>query len=454
MGFRHGKLWLGAGVWGSVVALGCAAITGCDTRDVIEENFRDVTSHEAYARSLRQAGLGENRLAVQWSQAAEDALMSPLSVASPFEERGVFDPADPRALGFRIDAERGQRIVANIDFEGLGAGRVFVDLYRRRGDTLAVPFHEATVDVGEDGLDYAVPRTGTFILRVQPEVLYGGEYRVDIRIAPTLAFPVWGRGPSAILSLYGAPRDGGRRVHRGVDIFAPRGTPAIASVAGRVTRVDTTNLGGLVVWLRDDRTRNSIYYAHLDRQLVEEGQRVQPGDTVGTVGNTGNARTTPPHLHFGIYRRREGALNPYAFIEPQDSILAPMTAPVALIGGWVRASTTATVREAARRRGASLAVLEPGTAAEVLGASGGWLRLRLPDASEGYALASQMVAAVNPLTGLQVAAAPPRMAPRDDAPSWGDQVEVDEAPVVGRYGDFGLVLDTDGRAAWVELQDR
>lgn len=448
MGFRHGTLWLGASV------MGCAALAACDAREQIEENFRDVTSHEAYARSLRQAGLSENRLAVQWNQMAENALMSPLSVASPFEERGVFDPADPRALGFRIDAERGQRIVANVEFEGLGAGRVFVDLYRRRNDTLAVPFHEAAVDQGEDGLDYAVPRTGTFILRVQPEVLYGGEYRVDVRVLPTLAFPVEGRGPSAILSLYGAPRDGGRRSHRGVDIFAPRGTPAIASVSGRVTRVDTTNLGGFVVWLRDDRTRNSIYYAHLDRQLVEEGQRVEPGDTVGTVGNTGNARTTPPHLHFGIYRRREGALNPYAFIEPKDSIPAPMTASASLIGGWVRATTTATVREAAGRRGATVAVLEPGTAAEVLGASGQWLRLRLPEAGEGYVLASQMVAAVDPLSGLRLAAAPPRMAPREDAPSWVDHVAVGEAPVVGRYGDYGLVLDTEGRAAWVELQDR
>ena len=100
MGFRHGKLWLGASV------MGCAALAACDAREQIEENFRDVTSHEAYARSLRQAGLSENRLAVQWNQAAESALMSPLSVASPFEERGVFDPADPRALGFRIEAER------------------------------------------------------------------------------------------------------------------------------------------------------------------------------------------------------------------------------------------------------------------------------------------------------------------------------------------------------------
>jgi murein DD-endopeptidase MepM/ murein hydrolase activator NlpD len=58
----------------------------------------------------------------------------------------------------------------------------------------------------------------------------------------------------------------------------------------------------------------STYYAHLDRQAVTPGQRVNAGDLVGWVGNTGNARTTPPHLHFGVYLAAAGAVDPLPFI--------------------------------------------------------------------------------------------------------------------------------------------
>lgn len=61
-----------------------------------------------------------------------------------------------------------------------------------------------------------------------------------------------------------------------------------------------TPRGGKVVWMRDEARGMSLYYAHLDSQHVAAGAYVRPGDTLGFVGKTGNARTTPPHLHFGI----------------------------------------------------------------------------------------------------------------------------------------------------------
>jgi murein DD-endopeptidase MepM/ murein hydrolase activator NlpD len=55
----------------------------------------------------------------------------------------------------------------------------------------------------------------------------------------------------------------------------------------------------------------SHYYAHLDRfGTFREGDVVEPGDVLGYVGTSGNARGTPSHLHYGIYRGR--ALNPYS----------------------------------------------------------------------------------------------------------------------------------------------
>ena len=62
-----------------------------------------------------------------------------------------------------------------------------------------------------------------------------------------------------------------------------------------------------------------LYYAHLDQQLVSPGERVNAGEIVGTVGNTGNARTTAPHLHFGIYAVGRGAIDPYWFIAPAQT---------------------------------------------------------------------------------------------------------------------------------------
>jgi murein DD-endopeptidase MepM/ murein hydrolase activator NlpD len=82
--------------------------------------------------------------------------------------------------------------------------------------------------------------------------------------------------------------------------------------------VDATPRGGNIVWLQPLFGNMRLYYAHLDQQFVERGQFVLAGERIGSVGNTGNARTTPPHLHFGVYVRqrgvRGGARDPVIFL--------------------------------------------------------------------------------------------------------------------------------------------
>lgn len=114
--------------------------------------------------------------------------------------------------------------------------------------------------------------------------------------------PVAGVRAKDLRSTWGAPRSGGRS-HRGVDIFAPKGTPVVSAVAGVVWRVGTNTLGGRVVWVVGEGPA-AYYYAHLDAWApgLRSGQRVEPGTLLGTVGQTGNARTTPPHLHFAVHR--------------------------------------------------------------------------------------------------------------------------------------------------------
>lgn len=133
-----------------------------------------------------------------------------------------------------------------------------------------------------------------------------------------LRIPVAHPAAPRIVNTWAAPRPGGRR-HEGVDIFAPRNTPVVSTTRGLVTRVGTNTLGGQVVWVLGPGLE-SHYYAHLERFAdVRPGDIVDAGDVLGYVGRTGNARGTPFHLHYGIYRLGK-AENPYPRLA---GVLAP-----------------------------------------------------------------------------------------------------------------------------------
>jgi murein DD-endopeptidase MepM/ murein hydrolase activator NlpD len=126
----------------------------------------------------------------------------------------------------------------------------------------------------------------------------------------SIIVPVRGVTRSRIADTFGAARSGNRK-HEGVDIFAPEGTPVLAAAPGLVTQVGSNNLGGLVVTVWGEGNRR-YYYAHLSAYApyLREGDVVQAGDVIGLVGRTGNARGTPPHLHFGVYQNGWQAIDP------------------------------------------------------------------------------------------------------------------------------------------------
>ena len=127
----------------------------------------------------------------------------------------------------------------------------------------------------------------------------------------SLTMPVVGLSHDRLFDSWGAPRDGGRRAHRGIDIFASRGTGVVAVTDASVSYIGNWGKGGRSVWLTTEEGV-SFYYAHLDRWVpgLYEGMAVRKGDIIGYVGNTGNALTTPPHLHFAVIQNDE-AVNPY-----------------------------------------------------------------------------------------------------------------------------------------------
>jgi len=93
---------------------------------------------------------------------------------------------------------------------------------------------------------------------------------------------------------FGDPRPGGR-VHGGIDMHAPEGTPVWAVKSGNV-QFALESLGGLVAYLYAD-DGNVYYYAHMSDN-TGSNRRVAQSDELGSVGQTGNA--TSPHLHFEI----------------------------------------------------------------------------------------------------------------------------------------------------------
>jgi len=379
--------------WCRLAALApVVAFAACEQAEQLQDRFRDMTPHEAYQASLADAGLAETALGRDWTEAGHGALDSPTTVTLPFQESGHISPEVPGAVAYRLSIPRGRRLTFHVSLDSEEGTRLFIDLFRMPQDE-GDPLRPV---VSSDSLSHTFVhepwRGGEFILRVQPELLRGGRFQINVAEEAQLGFPVEGYGVPSVLSFFGDPRDGGRRQHHGVDIFAPRGTPVLAATAGTVRRVRLTNRGGKVVWVRDPVHDASIYYAHLDSQYVRDGQWVERGDTVGFVGNTGNARTTPPHLHFGLYRR--GPIDPFPFITQPAGVLPELTADLTLLGDRVvPANDGIRLRAAPGRRGSILQELNRTTPLRVTGAAGEWFRVRLPDGTHGYVAARLLEAA-------------------------------------------------------------
>ena len=305
-----------------------AVLASCSKPQTLAALFQKTTPHDDYARALDRAGLREAALGRQWQQAAERALRDSLTVTLPVLETGYFRAEEPTAASYRYAVRAGELVHVRLTLAPgpVLAPRVFVDAFTLPPGRAPEPLKWTATDTTAAGYDYTyqAPDDGQHLLRVQPELLAAGRYTLRLWRGPGLGlFPVRGRTDQAIISRWGDPRDAGARRHEGLDISAPRGTPAVAATDGYITRTGESKLGGRVVWLADNQGQN-LYYAHLDKQLVQPGQHVRAGDTLGLVGNTGNARTTAPHLHFGIYRAGRGAVDPWPFLHREDPLPTPL----------------------------------------------------------------------------------------------------------------------------------
>lgn len=348
--------------------------------------FGKKTPHEQYSDKLSNAGLRETALGRAWFQAAEQSLGNPLAVTIPYKETGYFAADRPQAAGLRFEAKRGEKLSISLSKKPAAGFAIYMELWRAAESADKKPRLESVGDTNTLAIQYEVDEQATYIVRIQPELLKGGEYTITISSGPSLAYPLRAPRKNHIKSFWGDARDGGGRSHEGIDMFAPKRTPVVAAANGRVTRVNENNLGGKVVWMRPDNKNYILYYAHLDEQLVTDGQAVKTGDTLGLVGNTGNARTTPPHLHFGIYATG-GAIDPFPFVNPEVKMPADITASVNNLGKLLRAEGRQS-KFYDQLNGQSV-TLDQHVPMQVEAAAADWYKIRLPDGRPGWIRSNQ-----------------------------------------------------------------
>lgn len=126
----------------------------------------------------------------------------------------------------------------------------------------------------------------------------------DYLRARAILIPVAGADMTRVDDSFYEGRDGGDRVHRAIDILAPRGTPILSADDGKILRMTTSTLGGISMYTVDANARLVYYYAHMERynDAMSPGRAIMRGDTLGFVGTTGNAPKNTPHLHFQVMR--------------------------------------------------------------------------------------------------------------------------------------------------------
>lgn len=430
---------------GTLVAL--PLVAGCATSGPLGL-LRAPSPYESYVGTLERSGLADTALGRDWLGAGALALDQASRASVPFRETGYFAPDAPAAAAYRMTLSRGRQLHVEVAFDSAAPARLFVDLLAlREGDA---PRLLASLEDGATTLTHDIDRDGDYLLRIQPELLRGGRYTLIERTLSTLAFPVAGLTARAVQSGFGAARDGGTRGHEGVDVFASRGT-AVTAVVDGMAHTSTNNLGGNVVWLRDGRAGRTYYYAHLDRWAFEGTTQVRAGDVLGYVGNTGNARTTAPHLHFGVYEGR--AIDPLPFLQPDDPMPAEPTVPLERLGQRVRVVPVRTpLREGAEPRATPRVQLPRATLARVVGVSGSMVRVVLDDDSVGYLAAQAVTPADTPLRRARLAPGTlVRERSTPDAPVVDVVGQVLAVDVLGQSGGYTYVRGADGAAGWVAL---
>ena len=410
--------------------------------------FKPASPHQSYRQKLINSGLDKTALGASWISKADSSLQHALNISIPYKETGYFAAERIPVSSYQFTASRGQKLRVSLNKKPKDQFTIYLDVWERPEDGPEDLL--ASADTTGKPLELEIKSNGTYLMRLQPELLQSGQYTIEITSGPSLDFPVKSSARPTVQSYFGDGRDANSRKHEGIDIFAPFRTPVVAVAEGIVQRVNENNLGGKVVWMRPSGKDYTLYYAHLDEQLAEEGQQVFPGDTLGLMGNTGNAKTTPPHLHFGIYTT-DGAVDPFPFVNPVTRPAPPLAVALTLINATVRSIGKASLYSSPESGSAALTPLQPGTVMHVNAANSSWYSVQLPDGLTGFIQNKQVTGVAKPLSKFKVNDTLKHVYDRPDSLaavklslSAGKTVAV-----LGSFEDYYLIADGDKETGWI-----
>lgn len=142
----------------------------------------------------------------------------------------------------------------------------------------------------------------------------------------TLMIPVLGVSAEDLVNTFSDERGGGTQLHEAIDIAADRGTTVVAAAPGSIERMFRSDVGGNTIYIRSVDGETIYYYAHLAdyAEGLNEGQQVRRGQRLGTVGTSGQADPTAPHLHFELMRTTPEAewWEPATSVNPYELLVA------------------------------------------------------------------------------------------------------------------------------------
>lgn len=405
--------------------------------------LKPASPHQAYERKLKSAGLDQTAIGTKWINNAQQSLQKAVEIKLPYQEIGYFSAEKNEAIAFKFQLLKGQKLQVKLDRKPIENFMIYSDLFELDGANYKVL---ASADTLGFNIQLDAEQNGTYVLRLQPELLGSGEFNLAITTGASLDFPLKTANRSAIKSLWGVDRDKGARRHEGIDIFAPFRTPVLAVANGTVTRVNTNNLGGKVVWFRPENKNYTLYYAHLDEQTVADGQAVLVGDTLGRMGTTGNAKGGLPHLHLGIYTNG-GAVDPLPFVDPTVQVLPKIISSTAALNTTMRTNA-----KVALLLDSQQVNLPDATILRITAALSNKYRIELPDGKIGYLNSNQLSSISKPLRKQTISTTEKVVFDKpDSAAAVKSTLKNGEMlNILGSYENYYLIVDASDEIGWIE----
>ena len=406
---------------------------------VRQQLVRELTDDSTYPLSLID----------DWEWQAQRSLNEPLPLLLPYAEGWLALPDKSQAVTFTVLAREGRILEVNTQRDPTAQGGLVVELFDLDDDHMRPV---ASIGPTDNQLRWPVLNSGTYRIRVQSALGSAGAFAVALDERFAFDFPVDTDAAEPVRSFFGMPRDGGKREHHGIDIFAPRNTPVVAAADGYVSRVGTSKRGGLHIWQRasdeSGKAIGTLYYAHLEDTFVTAGTWVDRGTPIGSVGNSGNAISTPPHLHFGLYQRFKGPLDPLPLTgpaqRPRVSTSSGHRWPV-----WVSIN-----RESVNVRagpGTEFTVLETvgrDELVQVEAATDGWLRVRTGNGETGF-LSAALVGAIQSQTLVVVEESKVQATPESSSATLVILQAEQSIRLLGRYGPARYIETDTGLRGWI-----